>query len=125
MQASKVSFFDAAKSGDTTTLQSLLATDPSLLNYTGAGTADAVIGNTALHWAAAKGHSDALASASLVSTVSHSTRAPRRGGGAAPPPFSPRAPGLLAFARGRRLALVRRLVDLPSIPSKHAERGRT
>ena len=59
--AERSAFFDAAKHGDAAKLSSLLVSDTSLLDYRGEGTADAVIGNSAVHWAAAKGHSDALA----------------------------------------------------------------
>ena len=38
----------------------LLAADASLIGYRGKGTPDGNIGNTAAHWAAAKGHAAAL-----------------------------------------------------------------
>ena len=50
----------AAKSGDDTQLTQLLMQDASLIRYTGQGTADAVIGNSPAHWAAAKGHANTL-----------------------------------------------------------------
>ena len=53
-------FFEAAKEGNSEKLRSLLAAHPSLLSYRGAGTADAVLGNSAVHWAAAKGRVEAL-----------------------------------------------------------------
>ena len=54
-------FFVAVKSGDSDTIKASLAEDPSLLVYRGAGTPDANIGNSAVHWAAAKGHPNVLA----------------------------------------------------------------
>ena len=50
----------AAKAGDAAQLQRQLATEPQMLAYNGAGTPDQVIGNTATHWAAFKGHAAAL-----------------------------------------------------------------
>ena len=50
------SLFDAAKTGDVEALKKLLAHDSALLDYCGKGTPDANIGNSAAHWAAAKGH---------------------------------------------------------------------
>ncbi|KAL1528485.1 hypothetical protein AB1Y20_009828 [Prymnesium parvum] len=51
----------AAKTGELATLRELLAQDGAhLLGFRGEGTPDAVIGNTAVHWAAAKGQAAAL-----------------------------------------------------------------
>ena len=50
----------AAKVGEAAQLQQLLAAEPQLLAFAGAGTPDQVIGNTATHWAASKGHVAAL-----------------------------------------------------------------
>ena len=50
----------AAKVGEAAQLQQLLAAEPHLLAFAGAGTPDQVIGNTATHWAASKGHVAAL-----------------------------------------------------------------
>lgn len=50
------SWLDAARAGDLPVLQSLLQQQPQLLNYRGAGISYAFVGNSALHWAAAKGH---------------------------------------------------------------------
>ena len=50
----------AAKVGKAAQLQQLLAAEPQLLTFAGAGTPDQVIGNTATHWAASKGHVAAL-----------------------------------------------------------------
>ena len=62
MAASEASsFLAAAKAGDTETLSKLITSDPSLLQYRGAGTPDATSGNSAVHWAAAKSQSKALA----------------------------------------------------------------
>ena len=49
------SFLELAKAGDVSGLEAALAADPGLLNFRGKGTGDAVVGNTAAHWAAAKG----------------------------------------------------------------------
>jgi ankyrin repeat protein len=53
-------FLLAAKEGDKGELARLLKSDPTLLGYRGAGTPDAVVGNTALHWASAKGHAECV-----------------------------------------------------------------
>lgn len=53
-------FFAACKAGDTAAVSRLLAADATLLSFRGAGTADAVVGNTAAHWASAKGQVDVL-----------------------------------------------------------------
>jgi len=50
------SWLDAARAGDLHCMQQLLLQDPRLLNYRGAGISYAFVGNSALHWAAAKGH---------------------------------------------------------------------
>ena len=50
----------AAKVGEAAQLQQLLAAEPQLLTFAGAGTPDQVIGNAATHWAASKGHVAAL-----------------------------------------------------------------
>lgn len=60
MQSCGAAFLSAAKCGDETALLRLLSEDRSLLHFSGKGTSDAVIGSTALHWAAAKGHAGAL-----------------------------------------------------------------
>ena len=44
---------EAAKIGDVAGLQAALAADLSLIGFRGKGTSDAVVGNTATHWAAA------------------------------------------------------------------------
>ncbi|KAJ1625188.1 ankyrin repeat-containing domain protein [Pavlovales sp. CCMP2436] len=49
-------FLAAAKTGARDELAALLAEDRELLHYCGAGTPDAVLGSSALHWASAKGH---------------------------------------------------------------------
>jgi ankyrin repeat protein len=49
-------WLDAARAGDVAALRALLAAHPSLLAYSGTGTSYAFTGNSALHWAAAKGH---------------------------------------------------------------------
>eukprot|EP00965_Chrysotila_dentata_P045081 1497779-Pleurochrysis_carterae.AAC.3 len=54
------SWLAAAKEGNTQKLRQLLKVHPGLLHSRGEGTPDAVIGNTAAHWAAAKGHQPAL-----------------------------------------------------------------
>ena len=56
---SGAAFLTAAKEGDSAGVRSLLAANPELLHFSGTGV-DAVIGNTALHWAAAKGHAETL-----------------------------------------------------------------
>lgn len=50
------SWLDAARQGALTTMQSLLSQHCQLLRYQGTGTSYAFTGNSALHWAAAKGH---------------------------------------------------------------------
>ncbi|WIA11937.1 hypothetical protein OEZ85_012019 [Tetradesmus obliquus] len=50
------SWLDAARAGDLRLLQALVAAHPQLLPYCGLGTSYALIGNSALHWCAAKGH---------------------------------------------------------------------
>lgn len=50
------SWLDAARAGDLPLLQALLQQQPQLLNYRGAGISYAFVGNSALHWASAKGH---------------------------------------------------------------------
>ena len=54
-------WLSAAKNGDLSTLQRLLSAEPGLLQFTGKGTPDAVVGSTALHWAASKGHDECVA----------------------------------------------------------------
>ena len=54
-------WLSAAKAGDLSALQRLLAARPELLHFTGSGTPDAVVGSTALHWAASKGHDACVA----------------------------------------------------------------
>eukprot|EP00964_Phaeocystis_antarctica_P010270 scaffold5641_cov42-Phaeocystis_antarctica.AAC.1 len=49
-------WLDAAREGDQAELRALLLEEASLVNYTGAG-----LGQTALHWAATKGHEASLA----------------------------------------------------------------
>lgn len=51
----------AAKAGSVGALEALLRASPTLLDYRGAGTPDAVAGNTALHWVSANGHEAAVA----------------------------------------------------------------
>ena len=53
-------WLDAARSGDVSCLSDLLNSEPRLLYYWGAGTNYGFSGHSALHWAAAKGHADAL-----------------------------------------------------------------
>jgi hypothetical protein len=54
-------FLQAAKDGDAGVLRELLdAGGAELLEFRGAGTPDGVSGNTAAHWAAARGHTGAL-----------------------------------------------------------------
>ena len=55
-------FLEAAKAGEVARLREMLAGGGAakLLAYRGEGTPDAVSGNTALHWAAARGHAEAL-----------------------------------------------------------------
>lgn len=54
-------FLQAAKDGDTGALRELLDTSSAeLIEFRGAGTPDGVSGNTAAHWAAARGHIGAL-----------------------------------------------------------------
>lgn len=53
-------WLDAARAGDVARLASLLSAAPELLLYRGEGCSYAVIGNSALHWAAANGHHGAL-----------------------------------------------------------------
>ena len=53
-------WLSAAKNGDLPTLQRLLSAEPALLQFTGKGTPDAVVGSTALHWAASKGHDECV-----------------------------------------------------------------
>jgi ankyrin repeat protein len=55
------SWLDAARAGDLPVLQGLLQQQPQLLNYQGAGISYAFVGNSALHWAAAKGHKACVA----------------------------------------------------------------
>lgn len=50
------SWLDAARAGDLHCMQQLLLQDSRLLNYRGAGISYAFVGNSALHWAAAKGN---------------------------------------------------------------------
>jgi hypothetical protein len=51
----------AAKEGDVAALRRLIAEGGSeLLDFFGAGTLDARLGNTPLHWAAARGHTEAV-----------------------------------------------------------------
>ena len=60
----QIAFLAAAKAGDAEKLSALLgasSSPASLLTYQGAGTPDATCGNTATHWAAAKGHKITLA----------------------------------------------------------------
>lgn len=54
-------WLDAARAGDLRVLQALLLQAPQLLDYRGAGISYAFVGNSALHWAAAKGHTAAVA----------------------------------------------------------------
>lgn len=54
-------WLDAARAGDLQVLQALLLQAPQLLDYRGAGISYAFVGNSALHWAAAKGHTTAVA----------------------------------------------------------------
>ncbi|KAF6252434.1 ankyrin repeat-containing domain protein [Scenedesmus sp. NREL 46B-D3] len=54
------SWLDAARAGDLRLLQAMAATYPQLLAYCGLGTSYALIGNSALHWCAAKGHMHCL-----------------------------------------------------------------
>ena len=56
-----MSFLELAKVGDVAGLQAALAADSSLIGFRGKGTSDAVVGNTATHWAAAKNQPAALA----------------------------------------------------------------
>lgn len=56
MAADPRAFLRAAKTGDLPTVEQLLREGEGLLAYTGAGTPDGILGNTALHWAAANGH---------------------------------------------------------------------
>jgi len=54
-------FLQAAKEGDAAALHRMLdAEGAALLEFRGAGTLDAVSGNTAAHWAASRGHTAAL-----------------------------------------------------------------
>jgi ankyrin repeat protein len=54
-------FLQSAKDGDAGALRALLdAGGAELLEFRGAGTPDGVSGNTAAHWAAARGHTAAL-----------------------------------------------------------------
>jgi tetratricopeptide (TPR) repeat protein len=53
-------FMDAAKNGQTEELEQLLLASPHLLWYRGQGTSYGFLGNSALHYAAAKGHTDML-----------------------------------------------------------------
>ena len=53
-------WMNAAKAGDLDTLKSMLGSDTYFLLYKGSGTNYSFTGNTAVHWCAAKGHTEAL-----------------------------------------------------------------
>ena len=71
-------WIDAARSGDVRSLSELLNTEPRLLYYWGAGTNYGFSGHSALHWAAAKGHT--LALQALLRAGAHPD-VPNHGGG--------------------------------------------
>ncbi|KAK3281271.1 hypothetical protein CYMTET_10925 [Cymbomonas tetramitiformis] len=52
-------WMDAARKGDIPSMQAALDLNPALLIYRGQGTNFGFTGHTALHWAAAKGHTEA------------------------------------------------------------------
>ena len=54
-------WLEAAKRGDVAAMRPLLAADASLMSYRGKGCSLGFIGHSALHWAAAKGHSELVA----------------------------------------------------------------
>ena len=56
------SWMGGAKAGDVDTLERLLHADPWLLSNRSEDTAESLLGNTALHWAAARGQSGAVQS---------------------------------------------------------------
>ena len=71
-------WLEAARSGDVRSLSELLSTEPRLLYYWGAGTNYGFSGHSALHWAAAKGHT--LAVQTLLRAGAHPD-IPNHGGG--------------------------------------------
>ena len=71
-------WLDAARSGDVRTLAALLDSEPRLLYYWGSGTNYGFSGHSALHWAAAKGHAEAVQA--LLRAGAHPD-VPNHGGG--------------------------------------------
>jgi tetratricopeptide (TPR) repeat protein len=71
-------WLEAARSGDVRSLSELLNMNPRLLYYWGAGTNYGFSGHSALHWAAAKGHT--LAVQTLLRAGAHPD-IPNHGGG--------------------------------------------
>ncbi len=103
----------AAKRGETATLERLLGSDPWLLSNRSENTAERLLGNTALHWAAANGRAEAVAWLLTLEGVELDGR--NMGGG---------APLHSAAAHGRE-SVVRQLIEAGCDTSLAYENGDT